>query len=108
MLGRKDTSNLKEATVAPCYMKHYKVISKQFEAHYSVESEKKQVENIQDSCQCCRSGCPSKLIVRSDSLTLRDIAKFPRAISQTLLVSVSSLNVKSHDSTIRKRLKVRG
>lgn len=49
-----------------------------------------------------RSECPSKLTPRSDSIMLRGIATNPR--TQNLHASVSMLNSKVHDSTIRKRL----
>jgi len=49
-------------------------------------------------------GRPSKFNPRSDCAMLRETVENPRATSQTLQASVSMLNVKVHDSKVRKRL----
>jgi len=49
------------------------------------------------------SGRPSKFTPRSDRVMLREIADSPRTTPQTLQASINMLNVKVHDSTIRKR-----
>lgn len=51
------------------------------------------------------SGGYSKFMPRSYSAKGREIAKIPRATSQTLQTSVNMLSVKVHDSISRKRLK---
>ena len=51
-----------------------------------------------------RNGCPNKFTSRSDCVMLYEIAKNTTATFQTLQASVSILNVKVYESTIRKRL----
>ena len=53
------------------------------------------LETFKTAVNLPRSGHPSKFTPR--------FAKHPRATSQTLQASVSMLNVKVHDSTIRNR-----
>ena len=57
-----------------------------------------QVENIQDSCQIFK-----RINTGSDYAMLRENTRSLRATSQTPWASVSMLNVKVHDGTVRKR-----
>jgi len=97
MPRRKDISNdLIEAIVTAHQSgKGYKAISKLFGVHYSAEKEYSQVENIQDSCQSSQEWTSQQAHPK---------VKNPIVTSQTLQASVSMLNIKVHDSTIRNRL----
>ncbi|XP_053577468.1 uncharacterized protein LOC128666737 isoform X3 [Bombina bombina] len=107
MPRRKDICNdLREAIVAAHQSgKGYKAISKQFKVHHStVRKIIYKWKTFKTVANLPRSGRPSKFTPRSDRAMLREIAKKPRVTSQTLQASVSMLNVKVHNSTIRKRL----
>nr|XP_028576306.1 zinc finger protein 577-like isoform X2 [Podarcis muralis] len=111
MPRRKDISNaLREAIVAAHKTgKGYKAISKQFKVHHStIRKIIQKWKTFQTVANLPRSGRPSKFTPRSDRAMLREIAKNPRVTSQALQASVSMLNVKVHDSTIRKRLNMLG
>lgn len=51
-----------------------------------------------------RSEHPSKFTLKSEHALLREITKYPRAVSQTLQASASMGNCKVRDCTNRKRL----
>ncbi|CAI5768315.1 TCB1 transposase [Podarcis lilfordi] len=111
MPRRKDISNaLREAIVAAHETgKDYKAISKQFKVHHStIRKIIQKWKTFQTVVNLPRSGRPCKFTPRSDRAMLREIAKNPRVTSRALQASVSTLNVKVHDSTIRKRLNMLG
>ena len=88
-MPRKDINNdVREVNVA-AHQSGKGYLSSYREKDYS------QVENIQDSCQSSQEWTSQQVHPK---------VKNPRATSQTLQASVSVLNVKVHDSTIRKRL----
>lgn len=60
-----------------------------------------QWKTFKSSASLPSSGCPSKFISRSDCPMLRGTAKNPRATAQTLQHSISTSNIKVHDSTMR-------
>ena len=99
-------NDLREAIVAAHQSgKGYKAISKQFKVHHStLRKIIHKWETFKTVANLPRSGRPSNFTPRSDHAMLREIAKNPGVTSQTLQASVSMLNVKVHDSIIRKRL----
>lgn len=56
---------------------------------------------MSQSSQDCLS---QQFTQRPDGVRLRETAKIPRATCKTLQASVHMLNVKGHDTTIRKTL----
>jgi len=100
---RKDNNNdLREAIVAAHQSgKGYIAISKPFEVTSVYSEDYSQVENLEN---LPRSGLSCKFTSRSARAMFREIAKHPRATSQTLQASINMLNVKVHDSTVRNRL----
>jgi len=81
----------------------YKVISKLCVVHHATERKIIHKWKIfKTAVNLPRSGCSSKFTTRNAQ---RNYKKKTRFTSQTLQASVSMLNVKVHDSTIRERLK---
>ena len=84
----------------PSVRKGYKGIPKQSGVHHST------VRKIIHKWKTFKTvaNLPRKFTPWSDCSMFRDTVKNPRATSQTLQASVSMLNVRVYDSSIRKRL----
>jgi len=87
------------------FLKVYEAISKLFGVHHSIERKiNHKWKSFKTAVNLLRSGHHNRFTPRSDHAILRETAKNAQAPFQTLQASLSMLNVKVHDSTIRKKL----
>ena len=85
--------------------KGFKKISKLFEIHHStVRKIIYKWRRFQTAANLFKTGRPSKFSPRADRLMQKGVSKNPKISSQDLLVSLATVGVKVHASTIRKRL----
>lgn len=85
--------------------KGYKKISKLFEiGHSTVRKIIYKWRTFKTTTNMARSGRPSKFSLRADRKMLKEVSNNPRMSSRDLQVSLATIDVKVHASTIRKRL----
>lgn len=85
--------------------KGFKKISKQFEINHStVRKIIYKWRRFQTTANLFRPGRPSKFSPRADRKMLKEVSKNPRMSSRDLQVALATVDVKVHESTIRKRL----
>ncbi|KAI3367038.1 hypothetical protein L3Q82_009675 [Scortum barcoo] len=83
----------------------FKEISKEFEiSYFTVWKIVYKWRTFKTTANVPRSGRPSKFTQRADRKMLKEVIKSPKISSWDLQLALATVDVKVHDSTIRKRL----
>ena len=106
MVRSKELSETLRKKIVAAYEsgKGFKKISKEFDiSHSTIQKIVYKWKTFKTTATMPRSGRPSKFTPRADRKMLKEVIKCPKISSRDLQQALATVNVKVHDSTIRKR-----